>query len=99
MNPGAFVDELGVGQVVANVGIPISTEGDVGGSALEVVASLCASHCLVEGRGAVAAVDADGDIEVLAQWFEDVLAEGAQIVDDATVLSVGLVERVVDASG
>lgn len=27
VNPGAFVDELGVGQVVADVGIPISTEG------------------------------------------------------------------------
>ena len=30
VNPGAFVEELGVGQVVANVGIPISMDGDAG---------------------------------------------------------------------
>ena len=54
---------------------------------------------LVELLAAVAAGDDHRTVEVTTQWFEDVLAEGAQIVDDAAVLCVGLVERVVDASG
>ena len=73
--PGAFVDELRVGQVVADVEIPVSAIGDVGGSSLEVVASLCASHGFVQGWTAVAAGDDDGLARELAEGFEDLFAE------------------------
>ena len=87
--PGAFVDELRVGQVVADVEIPVSAVGNVGCSSLEVVASLCASHGFVQGRTAVAAGDKEdpllpfyvgcAGIDELAEGFEDFCAEATEI--------------------
>lgn len=72
--PGAFVDELRVGQVIADVEIPVSAVGDVSGSSLEVVASLCASHGFVQGRTAVAAGDKDGLACEGSEGFKDFFA-------------------------
>ena len=77
--PGAFVDELCVGQVVADVEIPVSAIGDVGGTSLEVVTSLCASHGFVQGWTAVAAGDDDGLAGKGAEGFEDFCAEATEI--------------------
>jgi len=50
MDPGAFVDEFAVGQVVADVGEVAWNEGDVGGTALEVIASWTAIYLAIQRR-------------------------------------------------
>lgn len=68
-----------MGQVVADVGVPVAMEGNVGGSALLVVASLGASHSPVQGWGAVARADGYGLPGMCAQGFEYLLAEAAEV--------------------
>lgn len=82
MNPGAFVQEFGMGQVVTDVVVPFRMVGDVGCPSLQVVTVLCPSDGSVEGRAAVAATDADGHSGKGAEGFEHLAAEPPDARDE-----------------
>jgi len=48
MDPGTFVDEFAVGKVIADVGEVAWNEGDVGGTALEVIAFWAAIYLAIQ---------------------------------------------------
>lgn len=88
---GMFPDELVEVEVVHHPGEPLAAGGEVGDVdvcclAEEVLGVGDASDGSVEEGGAVAGGDADGDIEVQAEGLEDLLAEGAEVVDNLGVL-------------
>ena len=86
VNPAGLHDELVVGQVVADVHVGLGHEGgrdlDVGCLTEGVLALADTAHEVVDTGLAIAAGDAHGHLEVLAEGLKDMLTEEAEVTDD-----------------
>lgn len=84
---GGFPDDLVELAVVDDPLHPFATDGgvgyvDVGCMASQMHAVGHSSYEFVEGGAAIAGADGDGDSHCYSEWFEDVDAELAEVVDD-----------------